>query len=159
MSGKRLLHYSKKPLGKLRSLTKKDQRKFEGGVYKPSGLWISVEGENDWRAWCEAENFGIDRLACVTEIVLREDANIVRLKNAFDIDRFHEQYRFSEDESWRREYIQWADVAASFDGIIIAPYCWGRRFEGRASGWYYGWDCASGCIWNVRAIAEARQLP
>lgn len=38
-----------------------------------------------------------------------------------------------------------------------APYQWRRRNE-RGFSWYYGWDCASGCIWRASAIREIRLI-
>lgn len=58
---------------------------------------------------------------------------------------------------WRERpfviWLDWAAIGKLYDGIIIAPYLWERRLNGGAM-WYYGWDCASGCIWNPRAISE-----
>jgi hypothetical protein len=48
-------------------------------------------------------------------------------------------------------YIDWSKVAAKHQGIIIAPYCYARRLTYHTA-WYYGWDCASGCIWDLKAI-------
>lgn len=48
--------------------------------------------------------------------------------------------------------IDWRRVAESYQGIVIAPYVWARRHH-LASGWYYAWDCASGCIWDSAAVA------
>ena len=147
----KLLHYSKEPLGALRSVSVEQQEKNERGLFKPLGLWVSVEGEDDWLSWCKAESFGLERLSYVTEIVLRPTANILRLHGAADIDRFHAQYKEEGPHlSWRR-YVSWPRVVRDYDGIIIAPYVWSRRLDGEA-GWYYSWDCASGCIWNADAI-------
>ena len=47
----------------------------------------------------------------------------------------------------------WPGVAAEgWAGIEIAPYIWARRLDGPAR-WYYGWDAASGCIWDPTAAA------
>lgn len=53
--------------------------------------------------------------------------------------------------------LDWRAIAAKCDGIIISPYIWARRLNGY-SHWYHGWDCASGCIWNPRAIREVTHL-
>jgi len=37
-------------------------------------------------------------------------------------------------------------VSKEYDGIEIAPYQWDARLS---LIWYYGWDVASGCIWNL----------
>lgn len=47
--------------------------------------------------------------------------------------------------------IDWKAVAKEYDGIEIDPYQYERRFsEGFL--WYYGWDCASGCVWRPRGL-------
>ena len=38
-------------------------------------------------------------------------------------------------------------------GIIISPYQWDCRLA-LESGWYYGWDCSSGCIWDISCIQD-----
>lgn len=44
--------------------------------------------------------------------------------------------------------IRWPLVASLYDGILIPRYLWSIRFRN----WYYGWDCASGCVWNTDVI-------
>jgi hypothetical protein len=63
---------------------------------------------------------------------------------------FDAEYRFPHPDLGRMSYIDWPRVAERFDGVIIAPYQWKHRLELM---WYYGWDCASGCIWNARAVS------
>ena len=53
-------------------------------------------------------------------------------------------------------FIDWPKVAERYDGIIIAPYQWSRRLDGPM--WYYGWDCASGCVWRARAVLELKSM-
>jgi hypothetical protein len=146
----RLLHYSDKPLPAVL-----DDREQVIEI-KPHGLWVSVEGEDDWLHWCQSEEFAISRLAVANEIRLAGGAKIIRLSSAAAIDAFTRE--------WARPmpgleklaiglFIDWPGVARQHDGIIIAPYVWSRRLSFHCR-WYYGWDCASGCIWRVSAIAE-----
>ncbi len=143
-----LTHFSAKPIGKLRDA---DWLK-RGGAYKPSGLWVSVDGEDDWPSWCEAEGFGLDSLKCQTRITLAPDSNVLLISKLASLDSFHRTFRGA-----RYEGIRWKQVADIWDGIIIAPYQYDRRFTDDFS-WYYGWDCASGCIWHKRAIAKAESV-
>ena len=55
------------------------------------------------------------------------------------------------------DQIDWAEVASKYDGIIISPYQWSLRLDMEMM-WYYGWDCASGCIWNISAIKELKEV-
>lgn len=140
----RLLHYSEKKLRFSR------RHKYEdGGAYKPLGFWVSVEGELDWREWCKAESFrNIDR-CYIYETVLAPAANILRIDNLRDIDLLHR--RLCEGHDARGFRADWAGVMREHDGLIIAPYQWPRRHQFM---WYYGWDCASGVVWNLKAIAS-----
>jgi len=141
----RLIHYSVKPVELLKPM--QPGTRHNG---KPAGLWVSVEGEDDWRAWCEGEHWNLEALAFEHEVTLSASATILRLRDSRDIDRFCERYA---EPAPRRERltIAWPAVAKEYQGIIIAPYCWERRLSDHCL-WYYGWDCASGCIWDVAAI-------
>lgn len=121
---------------------------------KPTGLWVSVKGDQDWREWNEAESFrDLSKQRCY-HVRLASDANVLFIANGWELDAFHKGYaRPLELGSYRQEKIDWRDVARDYDGIIIAPYQWTHRLEGPISAWYYGWDCASGCIWNPRAVS------
>lgn len=154
----RLIHYGKAHLQSVRSVP--DQSIRHGGSGKPGGLWVSVEGEHDWKEWCESENWGC--LDFATEVVLHPAANVLRLRGSAMLDAFHAEYSFVDYVYPRglgeRTAIDWAKVAAKHQGIIIAPYVWSRRLDGAVSDWYYGWDCASGCIWDANAVAELRPV-
>lgn len=158
-----LEHFSKRPLVRVRSTKQwligdKDWN-WRG---KPKGLWVSVKGEMDWREWCEAESFGLDRLKWRSVITLSSVANILHIRSVGELDAFDELYGRDErigTSDYSKRIIDWEHVAKEYDGILIAPYQWERRFDGRVSDWYYGWDCASGVIWNARAIASCDTHP
>lgn len=132
------------------------------GFGKPAGLWVSVVGDDDWREWCTSEHFRDVDTQIAYRIELKTDANILHLSKSFEIDDFHDQFSIKEDSSplnpWPRDEINWREVATLYDGIIIAPYQWTRRLDGPASAWYYGWDCASGVIWNAERAVEKLTL-
>jgi hypothetical protein len=153
-----LIHYSYQPLAAVRSevQTVPSPGAYRSKYEKPSGLWVSVYGEADWASWCASENFGSLDKAQAYRLTLSPDARILRLPTAFDLDLFTEQY--GSDCEWGSttryvdRVIDWHRVAADWQGIIIAPYHWSRRLND-LSGWYYGWDCASGCVWDASAVA------
>lgn len=156
----RLLHYSDKPVKKI---TRREQDNEEYFTYqKPTGLWVSVEGEDDWLSWCRAESFGLEQLKRVHEVILSPDANILRIGTKKGIDAFTEEFGkvmdYPIESRLKQKAIQWRDVADRYQGIIIAPYVWERRLH-VGTDWYYAWDCASGCIWEPKAIADIRLLP
>jgi hypothetical protein len=112
---------------------------------KPLGLWYEVDG--DWRRWVEDERLDWLKDRTLHRLILG-DENILKLRGAGGLDDFTEQYRVpSPDPLWLSSRIDWPRVADEYDGIEIAPYVWSRRLE---LSWYYGWDCASGCIWRPR---------
>lgn len=146
-----LLHYSAKAFsGPVRS-----EAQEPGVSMKPKGFWVSVG--NEWEQWCRESEFGADRLGYVARVTLVPDANVLRLSGQIDLDNFTDEY--GDPHSERRftiHCIRWDRVAEEYDGIIISPYVWERRLELM---WYYGWDCASGCIWNARAILSVVPVP
>lgn len=75
---------------------------------------------------------------------------IIHLKNASDIREFSNTYHRSLGGTDRLG-ILWRDVYKDYQGIFISPYCWASRFEFM---WYYGWDCASACVWDLSAVKE-----
>ena len=121
--------------------------------HKPDGLWVSVKGECDWKWWCEQNEFGFDRMQYRFGIELHDDARILIVKGPAALREFTDEY--CEPVNDETSNIYWSRVAEQHDGIIITPYLWSCRLEAEF-GWYYGWDCASGCIWNHEAIAEVR---
>lgn len=160
MSDVQLIHYSISPfLGPVRSVPLERQDGRHSAIGKPDGLWVSVEEEGGfgWKEWCEGEDWGLLGLRYRSEIVLAADANVLRLSSAHDIDEFSARFRGSSAETNYMRGIDWKLVADAYSGIIIAPYIWERRLH-EGTSWYYGWDCASGCIWDAAAVAEIRRL-
>lgn len=143
-------------------------RKYpEHGLFKPIGLWITPYGQEDnWFEWSMTEEFRISDLNYVHDVELAVCANILRIASVEGLDAFSQQYAIDTFagretiisstgerlESWM--YCDWQRLAQRYDGIIISPYQWSRRHmhQGPRTDWYYSWDCASGCIWNARAI-------
>lgn len=152
-----LVHYSARPL--LHRDMRSRIQDGRDGNFKPRGLWVSVTGEYDWKWWCESERFNTDRFDYATEIVLTEKNRVLHLKSDDDILAFTRTYQYSPyPEIPDHKAIDWRIVARHCDGIIIAPYSWELRLE-RETFWYYPWDCASGCIWNMDAVEALRPLP
>ena len=137
MGDEPLYHYSS-------TLVTFERRYYEQNAhFKPNGFWLSVG--DDWKRWCEENNFSLANLAYRHRVVLCPGANILRLSGPREIDRFTKEY----DRGLMR--IDWPLVARRYAGIIIAPYCWSRRCH-FGTRWYYAWDCASGCIWDPSAV-------
>lgn len=146
----KLVHYSAEPVPPLEPVRPSDQPHGP----KPFGLWLSVENdpETSWRGWCEAEGFRLEHLVVATPFEITTGSRVLHLSSASDIDAFTSEYRVPD--RWSRSHaIDWPVVTGRYDGIVVAPYVWARRLDGDA-GWYYGWDCASGCVWNTDILVR-----
>lgn len=156
----KLIHYTDKPF----SLEPRSYEQSElHSQSKPSGFWVSVEGVYDWPWWCVEETFGVERLVVSYDVILKEDANILYLETEYDILDFTKEYPYLR-EQWKdlkglgimQSYeLDWNKVKAKYQGIIISPYQWNCRLDQRCQ-WYYGWDCASGCLWDLSCIKEIK---
>lgn len=135
-----------------------DQSTVQRGYGKPVGLWLSDETEDDgWKSWCIDSDWGLGNLAHVTAFALQPDANVLRIHTEDQLRAFH--WGYGVEQYPGRDYsiigIDWPRVASEWDGIVITPHQWHARSD-FAMMWYSGWDCASGCIWNLRAIELVR---
>lgn len=126
------------------------------GVHKPTGFWVSVG--DSWKQWCESEDWGLDGLRYEYTVRLKKDANILYISTPKQIDDFTKEYSFVPYPNIK-DYlsINWEAVYDKYQGIIIAPYIHERRLTSHTH-WYYGWDCASGCIWDTSAIEYIKLL-
>lgn len=153
------LKYDNAPIS-LASYTDREQEKpdiygFRSSSEKPRGCWITDESDTCWKTWCQDAGFGLERLTHKHQVVL-DESNILILRYSSDILAFTR--KFGQRIVWgpiEHVAIAWEKVAEQYDGIIITPYQWCLRLEQE---WYYGWDCASGCIWRASAIKEIRLL-
>lgn len=123
-------------------------------IDKPSGLWVSVPGPDDWLAWNRSEEFLNIDPADAHVVTLTRDANVLHLATEQAVRDLCSTYPHPEyTEGYRCP--DWAAIREAYDGIVIAPYQWGCRYD---VSWYYGWDCASGCIWNLDAIESVHRV-
>lgn len=165
-----LIHYTERRMGKLRSFSqgpRNDEERMTGRM-KPRGLWLSVRGEFDWAKWCHAEQFALHQFRHGMRIILKPGANVLHLKTGEEMDAFAEKYGYHPSFPVKAPmkgynvgdlyvmhslYVDWARVAEDHQGIIISPYHWSCRMAENMF-WYYGWDCASACIWDHSVIAQ-----
>ncbi len=147
-----LIHYSDSAVPiQFRNKSQHPDKNYAFG--KPIGLWVTPEHvEMNWKEWCEAEGFSPQRLKYIHDVVLSENANILRIKTNEELLAFDREYGdTASGRPDRYKNIKWYEVAEKYHGILISPYQWDSRFPLL---WYYGWDCASGCIWNKEAISS-----
>jgi hypothetical protein len=106
-----------------------------------------VDGKDDWQSWCKSEEFALDSFAYRSIIRLGSQERICWVDDPKKLDQ-----RYGREASlstFAQRGIDWQAVADDYAGCIIAPYNWEYRLNLM---WYYGWDCASGCIWDARVI-------
>jgi len=132
----RLVHFSNQPLSRL---VVKEQKTGS----KPTGFWVSDENQFGWSKWTEREDYPIGRYQTAVEIA--DDHNILIISTPEELLEF--TAKFKADQSASK--INWEAVAELYDGIIISPY----QGVSDKTAWYYGWDCASGCVWNPRSLS------
>lgn len=160
----RLMHFSHAPLGEIVSRAQPPASAFDP---KPHGLWLSVEDpdtDEGWADYCAGIRWPVGDYAY--EVTLDPAVPLLRLTSLEQVVRFANQYAADPAEVpglptevvaqlLRVAAIDWRRVAADHPGILIAPFQ--RRLRGDYEfRWYYGWDCASGCVWDARAIAGVR---
>lgn len=131
-----------------------DQDHPKASIGKPNGFWFTDDSENSWPDWCVAENFSLENLQCEHAVDV-DLSNCIRLGSALDIDDFTARFQRPLFPGIDIKAIDWPQVAQRWAGIVITPYIWERRFDPL---WYYGWDCASGCIWNLSAIRSVTPI-
>lgn len=123
---------------------------------KPRGLWVSVENNKySWSRWCISEQFQLDGLKSKSRIYLKNNADILWLQTFKHLTDFTEEFcvEIFPNSPMMHSNIKWQEVSKICDSIIISPYNWTARLHDLTF-WYYGWDCASGCIWNLDAIEK-----
>jgi len=152
-----LSHWSASPLGALYPVEQ------HGSDLKPRGLWLSVDGEQDWPTWCRDNEFRDDNAFMHRAVItLKPDAEVLFLQCEREVLEFTERYGYNplpghELLADTGMFIDWIRVAQEWHGLMVPTYLWSMRMHHRTS-WYYGWDCASGCIWNPEAIDNVVQV-
>jgi len=144
-------HYS---IGEVRHIDLRNKGQARDANCKPDGFWITPPNQDDnWEAWCVGEGWRCGHLTHVHEVEI-DETTLLCLGSAESLDWFTAKY--GNGPRWNT-YIKWKEVALEYKGILITPYIWDRRLHD-GSFWYYGWDCASGCVWDVSAIKDVRLI-
>ena len=115
--------------------------------FKPKGLWYGFD--DSWQKWCEGEqpNWIYQHFYELKP----NGSNLLILQTRDDILRFNQEYggRPILPDIKIIEQIDWMRVACEYDGIEIPAYFFEFRLHFL---WFYGWDCASGAIWNLEKV-------
>ena len=140
-------------------LTREKEFKLENRIYKcshssdkPKGLWYQID--DSWEEWCKynmPQWLGTSSRGAYKTNIEIDKTNVLVIKTLEDFDNFHNKYRALNIYYNKLVNINWERVSEEYDGIEISDYFYERRLTGWCS-WYYGWDLASGCIWNTNII-------
>ncbi len=121
-------------------------------------LWVSDENDYGWREWCRQEEFRVDLLKHAYEITFKPGLKVLQITNPNELLQFTRTFvsrdpQFARNSSRviRNMFLDWIEITAAFDAVLITPYQWSMRLDARVS-WYYGWDCASGVVMDPRCI-------
>lgn len=131
-----------------------------GGFHvKPRGLWLSDEDDFGWSEWCRDQGFALETLTYASEFAVEKPERVLCLSTVSDLNAFTSEYGKTPSYAQRSPFlsdlkmvgIDWQRVAMECGGILITPYQWRSRMDLM---WYYGWDVASACIWDLSVIRE-----
>lgn len=119
-------------------------------AYKPVGFWYQID--DDWERWMNSEEWYMSYNSKYSVDV--SQVNLLEARTPKDLDRITELYQKPLIESVSTDSphyntLDWQRLFKLYDGFEIAPYIWERRLEYM---WYYGWDCASGVIWDISNV-------
>jgi hypothetical protein len=136
-----------------------NQDKKSENIFKPSGFWYSCK--KSWYNWCY-ENMS-DRLGKylyevnINNTIGIDNINkdkILIIDNKKDFKKFGKKYKKILKG---QTSIDWNTVSKDYGGIEICPYLSDFRMNDNYE-WYYTWDVASGCIWNLKPIIKSIKL-
>lgn len=112
---------------------------------KPTGLWYGIG--TSWIDWVEIE-MPKWRKKHLFKIEINKSKVLV-IDHKYVMEDFNKKYGVKYHGM---DYIDWEEVAKSYSGIEINPY---RDYD---YDWYYGWDVASGCVWNKSGLKKVEKI-
>ena len=135
---------------------------FDEPSMKPDGFWVSCEigipnEPFTWKAFCEDNENLSEGIRYAHEVKLHEHANLLYVDTPEKVIDLARAYRVQLYPGMHANMaLGWKPIVSQYQGIVMAPYFYELRFNIETS-WYYGWDCASACVWDLDAI-ESIQL-
>ena len=134
---------SKTPYTEFRNV---QQKKPPHPMVKPQGLWYGCgDAWVEWvrsesPEWLEASNYLYE---------VKTDGKVLKISNDEEFEELEAEFGI---QSPFGRLIDWELIQKEgYGGIEICPYNMQRRMK---SDWYYGWDVASGCIWDSSSIQD-----
>ena len=125
---------------------------------KPNGLWYECQdgSSETWKEFCTlgmSKGYQYDS----TYNVMLNDYEILFIPDEHHFEKFYKMYSVDHPSGPKFDkMIDWPKVAEHYAGIEICPYLSNKRMDDD-SFWYYGWDVASGCVWDSSGVKEIIQ--
>lgn len=142
----RYKHYGKLP---------KEFYGVKGSSYnKPrGGLW-GCRGE-EWREWCLAEEFEVDRLKEFFFFKLKRGSKVYRIKTKKDFKYLLKKY-YREEPKYEglMDTIDFVEMSRDYDAVeVVGDIVWKLRYgcDDDYKG-LYAWDVPSICVLNVDKV-------
>jgi hypothetical protein len=127
-------------------LSKSMKYKPQSIRFKPHGFWYAVGfGWLDFATY-DMQGFYDDKKLHAFSINT-DRLNILKINNISELFEFDNNFKHGPD---LLSSINWVKVAEQYDGIEIPVYLREARYDYT---WYYGWDVASGCVWNTEKLS------
>lgn len=115
---------------------------------KPNGFWYSYGTE--WIDELSASKNLKDGYIYKVDI---NNLNILQIKTEFELSNFTREYGLNNpSNTFTKTYIDWVRVARKYDGVEINLPIFPNYTNSPELLWLYGWDIASGCVWNLDRI-------
>lgn len=122
--------------------------------FKPVGLWLSDCSTGlGWKEVCERSEWNLAGVQHRTSFIC-DISKWKVLRTTDDIVSFTEEFLVGPHAPFKS--IDWSRVMREYPGILITPYNWECRHQFT---WYYGWDCASACVWDLSTIKLLKENP
>jgi len=154
-----------------RIFTEKRIRKPSGFWYSLKWYWIeelfkgyyyreidySIDPERVYRVNVDdfVYDIGIDNCVFVEIGGKKSISKILQLKNYEDMLAFYDEYGYDKDDE---EYINWKKVYVDYGGIELAVIQQEKYFDTMKMKWWFGWDIASGCLWNGDLVKSIKWI-
>jgi hypothetical protein len=126
---------------------------------KPKGLWYGFG-----TSWIDFVRSEMPAWESDTKHVFKieiDTSNILIIKDDESFLEFSDKYKDPEyEKKWpdiKIDKINWPEVAKEYKGIEFPVYFSKYRMN-RKYFWYYPWDVASGCIWDLSAVKKVIKL-
>lgn len=117
---------------------------------KPKGLWYDID--SSWLEWCKGNTDWTYKNHFELEI---DESKILLIDTKQKLIDFDREYSVKIHETINLNYIDWESVEKKYSGIEISPYRYDCRFS---LFWYYGFDVASGCIWDFDCLKSTNKI-